>query len=195
MADGHAVYRGACVFRMPSGLVATGPEDWFARSYLPVVAGESDEVYCHRCGGPNIVWSAPSPLWNAVMRGGSINGDEIHDGIVCPVCFAQIAEADGIASIWRFYAERVPVRLETITPSGRVWDETTWMWREPEQPRDLHAHVCLMCSPDGRLPGHGCINCRQTGMDQTPCQAEGHEPQCPHGCCGGPRTATSGSLP
>jgi len=31
-----------------------------------------------------------------------------------------------------------------------------------------HRHFCLVCS-DGNSPGPGCINCRQTGMDQTPC--------------------------
>lgn len=45
-----------------------------------------------------------------------------------------------------------------------------------------HLHICVSCS-DGTAPGPGCINCRDTGMDQTPCQAEGHQPQCPHGCC------------
>lgn len=31
-----------------------------------------------------------------------------------------------------------------------------------------HKHYCLVCS-DGRKPGPGCINCRSTGYDQTPC--------------------------
>ena len=66
------------------------------------------------------------------MRGGSINGEEIHDGIVCPTCFAQLAKEGGIADLWRFHAERVEVELETVTPSGRVWDESTWKFREPE---------------------------------------------------------------
>lgn len=92
------------------------------------------EAKCHLCAGPNIAWSAPSPLWNAVMRGGSINGDEIHDGIVCPVCFATLAEAAGVADLWMFSAKRVHVDLETVTPSGRTWDESTWMWRDAEQP-------------------------------------------------------------
>jgi hypothetical protein len=87
------------------------------------------ESVCQRCGGPNIVWSAPSPLWNEVMRGGDINGREAF-GIVCPVCFAQMAEERGIASMWRVYAERVNVKLATVTPSGRVWNRKTWMWDE-----------------------------------------------------------------
>ena len=89
------------------------------------------ENYCHRCGGPNVLsWFAPSPLWNAVMRGGSIGGDEPHDGIVCPVCFAVIARERGVATRWRFSAVDVQVPLETVTPSGRIWDETTDLWRE-----------------------------------------------------------------
>jgi len=85
--------------------------------------------YCRRCGGPNVVWSAPSPLWNQVMRGGSINGNEMYEGIVCPTCFALLAEAAGLAEFWQFSAQRVHVELETVTPSGRVWDEQTWLWR------------------------------------------------------------------
>jgi hypothetical protein len=36
--------------------------------------------------------------------------------------------------------------------------------------RPYWTHVCLSCSPDSQTPGYGCINCRQTGMDQTPCK-------------------------
>lgn len=90
-----------------------------------------DETCCHRCGGPNRPWSAPSPLWNEVMRGGSISGDDEFDGIVCPTCFVVLAEEAGVASLWRLSAERITAELETVTPSGRVYDWTTWMWREP----------------------------------------------------------------
>lgn len=100
----------------------------------------TDETHCHRCGGPNIVWSAPSPLWNEVMRGGSINGNEIHDGIVCPICFAVLAKERGIADLWKFFAGRVNVPLETVTPSGRVWDEQTWKWIDPADAVNLGNH-------------------------------------------------------
>lgn len=94
------------------------------------------ESHCHRCGGPNIIWSAPSPLWNQVMRGGDINGTEIHDGIVCPNCFAVLAEQAGIADLWRLSAKRVHVPLQTVTPSGRVWDEQRQQWVDPQpEPR------------------------------------------------------------
>lgn len=47
-------------------------------------------------------------------------------------------------------------------------------------------HVCLSCSPTGDQPGPGCINCRHTGWDQTPCQLSTSEPatvcKCPAGC-------------
>lgn len=118
---------------------------------------EHPERTCARCGGPNIVWTAPSPLWNEVMRSGSINGDELHDGVVCPICFAQLAEAAGVAEIWRLNAERVHVPLETITPSGRVWDETTWLWSEPtpetrRHARTGHGHPCCKYCPIGDPP-------------------------------------------
>ena len=90
------------------------------------------EAFCHRCRGPNVEWSAPSPLWNQVMRGGSINGVEPYHGIICPTCFAIMAEALGIACRWRLSAEIVNVPLETVTPSGRVWNPDTWRFDEPE---------------------------------------------------------------
>jgi hypothetical protein len=104
---------------------------------------EHPEERCHRCGGPNVhAWCAPSPLWNQVMRGGDINNPDRFDGIVCTVCFAQLAEDEGIASFWRFYAERVHVELATTTPSGRVWNERKWLW---EDVSDVHR-------PTGYLP-------------------------------------------
>lgn len=98
------------------------------------IPAEHDEAFCHRCGGPNTVWFAPSPLWNAIMRGGSINGIEDFDGIICPGCFTQLGEARGVAKVWRLWAETVLVDLETVTPSGRVWDEATQLWRSPTLP-------------------------------------------------------------
>lgn len=96
----------------------------------PVAASPDDhpEDTCHRCGGPNVTWCAPSPLWNEVMRGGDINAADRFDGIVCPACFAVLAEAAGIAEFWRFSADRVHRELKTVTPSGRTWNEATWMW-------------------------------------------------------------------
>jgi hypothetical protein len=102
------------------------------RARTQPAADAHPEDYCHRCGGPNVSWAAPSPLWNAVMRGGDINGRDLFNGIVCPLCFAVLAEAAGIASQWRLSAENVNQPLQTITPSGRVWDDNAWLWREPE---------------------------------------------------------------
>lgn len=104
-------------------------------------ADTSPERYCWRCGGPNVPWSAPSPLWNEVMRGGDINGSEIHNGIICPTCFAVLAEAAGVAKLWRLYAERVLVPLATVAPSGRVWNPETWLWKypTPSGPIELNA--------------------------------------------------------
>jgi hypothetical protein len=87
--------------------------------------------HCHRCGRGNTIWGAPSPLWNAVMRGGSINGDPIFGDLVCASCFIEIAEKSGVASHFRVTAEQVNVELETTTPSGRVWDEDRNLWVDP----------------------------------------------------------------
>jgi hypothetical protein len=40
--------------------------------------------------------------------------------------------------------------------------------RKPKPGRGVsHPHYCLSCS-DGETKGAGCMNCRQTGFDQTP---------------------------
>lgn len=65
------------------------------------------------------------------MRGGSINGEWEYDELICPTCFAELAEERGIASAWRLAAGVVNVELETVTPSGRVWDASQWLWVEP----------------------------------------------------------------
>lgn len=104
---------------------------------------DSEEI-CHRCGGANRSWSAPSPLWNAVMRGGSINGPWEFGEIICPTCFMVLAEERGIASGWWLHAQVVHVELETVTPSGRVWDEALNLW------------VCGKCRQVSDPGGHEC---------------------------------------
>lgn len=102
-------------------------------SALPVAeSGEGREgaEHCRKCGRDNPSWSAPSPLWNAVMRGGSVDGNPIHDDLVCPSCFIGLAMDAGIASGWRLIATDVNVLLETVTPSGRVWDDAAFLWDE-----------------------------------------------------------------
>lgn len=90
------------------------------------------ESVCEWCLGPNVVWIAPSPLWNAVVRDdGSINGGE-EAAFLCPRCFAVRAEERGIACDWRLTAQRVAVPLETVTPSGRRWNDVTWRFDDPE---------------------------------------------------------------
>lgn len=84
--------------------------------------------HCQRCGHNNPSWSAPSPLWNAVIRGGSIDGEPKFDDMVCAACFMELAEQQGIASDWTVKARNVAVPLETTTPSGRVWDEDKGLW-------------------------------------------------------------------
>lgn len=85
------------------------------------------EEWCMRCGGANPVWTAPSPLWNQVMRDGDINNPDKFS-VVCPACFAWLAEGAGIAFGWRFYATDVRVKLQDVTPSGRVWNPDTWLF-------------------------------------------------------------------
>lgn len=107
------------------------------------------EAHCHRCQGPNVTWTAPSPLWNMVMRDGSMGGDEIFDGIVCPRCFMELAENSGVASLWRVYPERVQIDLETMTPDGRVWNPETWLWDGPLEPEPAPAVIQIRAMNPG----------------------------------------------
>ena len=48
------------------------------------------EDYCHRCGGRNILWSAPSEVWNPVMRPGGDKSGWLWNEIICPSCFGLL---------------------------------------------------------------------------------------------------------
>lgn len=65
------------------------------------------------------------------MRGGDMRASDLFDGIVCPTCFAILAEESGIAGDWQLSAERVHKPLKMVTPDGRVWNETAWLWEGP----------------------------------------------------------------
>ena len=88
---------------------------------------------CQRCGHDNPSWSAPSPLWNTVMRGGCINGAALFGDMVCASCFMALAIEVGVASGFRVTADVINVPLQTVTPSGRVWDAAANLWVNPGQ--------------------------------------------------------------
>lgn len=120
----------------PSCQVCMGPENAEAHSpptpdRTPAQEGEGER--CQKCGRGNPSWSTPSPLWNAVIRGGSIDGEPLFGDMVCASCFMEMAEQAGIASNWRVDAQRVNVPLETTTPTGRVWDAGQWLWVHPDE--------------------------------------------------------------
>lgn len=57
------------------------------------------EQTCEKCGGSNIVWFAPNELWNAHAMAKGF-------GILCPVCFVNLAEADGFRpTAWKVQPE------------------------------------------------------------------------------------------
>lgn len=116
----------------PEGVdfVRTAIEDGRAALQAPIQEeGEAED--CKRCGRRNSIWFAPSPLWNAVIRGGSIDGEPKYGDMVCASCFIWLAEDQGIAHRFCVSAEEVEVELETVTPSGRVWDEDRNRWSDP----------------------------------------------------------------
>lgn len=58
------------------------------------------EDVCDDCGGPNVTWFAPSPLWNLIVR-----NSEKADPMLCPRCFVLRAEAKGIHKAWKLTPE------------------------------------------------------------------------------------------
>jgi hypothetical protein len=65
---------------------------------LSPVVGNDDEMVCARCERRHgVVWSAPSELWNAVMRRG-VRGFPDEFGFCCPNCFMQLADERGIGN-------------------------------------------------------------------------------------------------
>lgn len=92
-----------------------------------------DAETCYRCGGENVIWSAPSPLWNKVMRGNDINGDPQYHDLVCTRCFIVLAFEAGIEGRWRLSVTPEPDGLIYETPSGRIWDPEDWLWKEPAE--------------------------------------------------------------
>lgn len=85
---------------------------------------------CHRCGGENVNWAAPSPLWNLVMRSNDIDGDPLYSDLVCLRCFVVLAEEAGVTGQWLLCMDKEPEGLIKTTPSGRVWNPETWMWED-----------------------------------------------------------------
>ena len=67
------------------------------------------EGTCDRCGGGNVCWFAPSPLWNTVARSHGY-------GILCPLCFIVLAEAQGLRAAWKIEPE--PPTNEREAPDG-----------------------------------------------------------------------------
>lgn len=51
------------------------------------------EDSCDDCGLKNVVWFAPSKIWNFVVR-------DKEDPMLCPTCFIKRAENHGYDSIW-----------------------------------------------------------------------------------------------
>lgn len=58
-------------------------------------------------------------------------GVSLYGEIICPMCFAQLAEQAGLRpSAWRFTTE-TELPIPQASGDRRVWDSKAWMWREP----------------------------------------------------------------
>lgn len=85
------------------------------------------EDFCEQCQRPNVVWFAPSPLWNKVVR------ERKLPEILCPVCFIQVAEDAGVRlGAWRVapedYADDIPSPLpvEQRCVKRAAWCDNCW---------------------------------------------------------------------
>lgn len=56
---------------------------------------KSPELYCHKCGGPNVVWFTSNAMWDKAVTKAK------EPGILCPTCFIQLAEAAGFYGVWK----------------------------------------------------------------------------------------------
>jgi hypothetical protein len=112
--------------------------------------GSAVEGKCECCGRAYRDWVAASPIWNAVIRGGSINGDEEYN-FLCADCFMGLAEDRGIAAAFYVDAERVRDGLETTTPSGRVWSAAARVWKHPPRRREEADTLLPFFSTDWEL--------------------------------------------
>lgn len=63
-------------------------------------SGHPEEI-CDDCNGPNVVWYAPSPLWNEVCRPAGY----LTDPMLCPRCFILRAEKTGLKGVWKIELE------------------------------------------------------------------------------------------
>lgn len=133
--------------RDPIEAMAKASRDYAAGLSEPAEADGGAER-CRRCGHENAAWCAPSPLWNAVMRSGCINGEPEFGDLVCAACFMELAVAKGIATLFRVTAERVNVPLQTETPSGRRWDDERQLWAD--MPAEAAGPALAPINGDGR---------------------------------------------
>lgn len=95
---------------------------------------EDAEMWCDRCKRRHgVVWSAPSDLWNLVMRAGD-RGKPDEFGFCCPICFMQLADERGVGNL--------------------MWDVQMWV-PEPEMTYDEASEFTF--GGDGVLGkcGHG----------------------------------------
>jgi hypothetical protein len=55
-----------------------------------MIEPEHPEATCDDCGGHNVVWFAPAPVWNQVVR--EPLAEPSTDPMLCPSCFMLRAD-------------------------------------------------------------------------------------------------------
>lgn len=112
---------------------------------------------------PSRLWADGDPDWRAGLA-----------AVLAVVARDRCLEAAG--HVWHPLARPVTDPCLCGADLGPPWDSTPHQkggrgcrgarqW--PSGRGGSHPHFCVSCS-DGETAGPGCINCRQTGFDQTP---------------------------
>ncbi len=110
---------------MTSLAASGGACDLHANAFMPgcsdcETAAAVQELTCGRCGRYHgVCWSAPSDIWNAVMREGvRANVDEF--GFCCPNCFMQLADERGVGNTMWVVAPEVFPREDGAAEQARI---------------------------------------------------------------------------
>lgn len=103
------------------------------------------EAHCHECGGPNFVWFAPNPIWNAVVN-------ERTD-IICPQCFVAAARERGFdKDAWRLVPEFYEEPSTALSKNSN-----------PSDPREAAPEKDAVTDGESGSEGAECGWCKGTG--------------------------------
>jgi hypothetical protein len=129
----------AYIARIIDGIFASTPRVPLSLAVTegPIAFGHPEAI-CEDCGGANVSWFAPSPLWNQVVRPDGEQGDPM----LCPRCFALRAFRAGVDVTWKL--EPTGSSLYPTEGGERAWRE---MWMDVAVQRCATVHPSIARKP------------------------------------------------